>query len=109
MYREINKRIWDLTQYDTTVLQSYGLNKALYTYIGSSNKYNLNTRSSKWKYEILNNTKNVSKYIREFIFKLKVFYELETSYTADEIDYLYITIVNLIILYLIFNYSSIKK
>lgn len=88
LYPFVYKRIWDLTQYDTTVLQSYGLNKALYTYIGSSNKYNLNTRSSKWKYEILNNTKSVAKHIREFIFKLKVFYELETSYTADEIDYL---------------------
>lgn len=88
LYPFVYKRIWDLTQYDRDVLESYGLNKAIYVYIGSSNKYNLNTRSSKWKYEILNNTKSVSKDIKAFIGKLKVFYELETSYTADEIDYL---------------------
>lgn len=88
LYPFVYKRIWDLTQYDTTVLESYGLTKAIYTYIGSSNKYNLNTRSGKWKYEILNNTSSVAKHIRAFINKLKVFYELETSYTAKEIDYL---------------------
>lgn len=88
LYPFVYKRIWDLTQYDTNVLQSYGLTKAMYIYIGSSNKYNLNTRSSKWKYEILNNTSSVAKHIREFINKLKVFYELETSYTSKEIDYL---------------------
>lgn len=88
LYPFVYKRIWDLTQYNTKVLESYGLNKALYIYIGSSNKYNLNTRSSNWRNEILNNTKSVSKEIRTFIFKLKEFYELETSYTADEIDYI---------------------
>jgi hypothetical protein len=88
LYPFVYKRIWDLTQYDRDVLESYGLNKAIYVYIGSSNKYNLNTRSSKWKYEILNNTKSVSKDIKAFIGKLKVFYELETSYTAKQIDYL---------------------
>lgn len=88
LYPFVYKRIWDLTQFDTNVLESYGLNKALYVYIGSSNKYNLNTRCSNWRTEILNNTKSVSKDIRAFIGKLKVFYELETSYTAEEIDYL---------------------
>ncbi len=88
LYPFVYKRIWDLTQYDTNVLQSYGLNKALYIYIGSSNKYNLIDRCSRFRNSILNNRNNVSKDIRAFVGKLKVFYELETSYTAKEIDYL---------------------
>lgn len=88
LYSFVYKRIWDLTQYDIKALEKYALKKAMYIYIGSSNKYNLNTRCSDWKYEIENNRKNASKEIRAFIGKLKLFYELETSYTAKEIDYL---------------------
>lgn len=88
LYPFVYKRIWDLTQYDMNVLQSYGLSKAIYIYIGSSNKYNVIDRCSRFRNSILNNRNNVAKDIRAFIGKLKVFYELETSYTAKEIDYL---------------------
>ena len=87
LYPFVYKRIWDLTKYDKDILQSYGLNQALYIYIGSSNKYNLISRCSDWKYEIVND-KTVSKDIKSFIGKLKVFYQLETSYTPKQIDYL---------------------
>ena len=86
MYKR--QRIWDLTQYDTKLLKQYGLEKSIYVYIGSSNKYNLNARSSTWKNAIENNRMNVSKEIKAFINKLKLFYQFETSYTAKEIDYL---------------------
>lgn len=88
LYPFVYKRIWDLTPYDKDILQSYGLNKAMYIYIGSSNKYNLIDRCSAWKYEIVNNIKNISKDIRAFISKLKLFYELEMNYTPKRIDYL---------------------
>ena len=87
LYSFVYKRIWDLTQYDTTVLKRYGLHRAMYIYIGSSNKYNLRKRNTDWKIDILNN-RNVAKSTREFIFNLKNFYEQETNYTDKEIDYL---------------------
>lgn len=90
LYAFVYKRTWDLTQYDANTLHSYGLYKAIYVYIGSSNRYNLNIRCNDWKYEIVNNRGNVSKEIREFIKKLNKFLELETDLTTKEIDnYLY--------------------
>ncbi|MDY5213262.1 hypothetical protein [Intestinibacter sp.] len=88
LYPFVYKRIWDLTEYDKELLISYGLKKAKYIYVGSSNKYNLKVRCSNWKYEIENKRKNASKEIRAFIGKIKLFYELETSYTDEEVDYL---------------------
>lgn len=90
LYAFVYKRTWDLTQYDANTLHSYGLCKAIYLYIGSSNKYNLKSRCNDWKYEIEHNRSNASKEIREFISKLKKFLELETDLTLKEIDnYLY--------------------
>jgi len=88
LYPFVYKRIWDLTQYDTKLLKQYGLEKSIYVYIGSSDKYNLTSRCSDWKYKISTNRKNVSKEIRVFVSNLKLFYELETNYTAKEIEYL---------------------
>ena len=86
LYPFVYKRLWDLTQYDTKVLESYGLSKALYVYIGSSSKTNLRKRNRDWKYEIVNDGKSVSKRIKDFIRKLKKFYEEETDYTRQEIN-----------------------
>lgn len=88
LYPFVYKRIWDLTEYDQELLISYGLEKVKYIYIGSSNKYNLKARCTNWKYEIENKRKNVSKEIRDFIKKLKTFYEIETNYTDEEVDYM---------------------
>ena len=86
LYSFVYKRVWDLTQYDKKLLQNYGLEPCQYVYIGSSNKYNLNDRNSHWRYEILKNSKNVSKEIKLFLSKLKILYRLETRYTDDEIN-----------------------
>lgn len=87
-YPFVYKRTWDLTKYNVVILEKYGLKKAMYIYIGSSNKYNLIDRCSQWKNQILSNRKSVSKDIRYFIENLKNFYKIETDYTAKEIDYL---------------------
>ena len=44
LYPFVYKRIWDLTQYDTKLLKQYGLEKSIYVYIGSSDKYNLTSK-----------------------------------------------------------------
>ena len=46
----------------------------------------MNDRNSHWRYEILKNSKNVSKEIKLFLSKLKILYRLETRYTDDEIN-----------------------
>ena len=88
LYSFVYKRVWDLTQYDRATLRKYGLSKAIYVYVGSSNKYNVNHRSSAWKHDITRDVKLVAKHIREFIQNLKTFYILETTLTATEIDQL---------------------
>ena len=86
LYSFVYKRKWDLTQYDMDQLKIYGLKKAVYVYIGSSSKLNLRKRNRDWKYEIVNDGKSVSKRIKDFIRKLKAFYEEETDYTTNEIN-----------------------
>ncbi|CEN23726.1 Uncharacterised protein [[Clostridium] sordellii] len=88
LYPFVYKRIWDLTQFDSIILKKYDLEKAIYVYIGSCSKYNLKHRCSQFRNDITNNKSNVAKPIREFIEKIKVFYNQETNYTVNEIDYL---------------------
>lgn len=87
LYAFVYKRLYDLTKYDSEVLEKYELKRAKYVYLGSSNEINLRRRCSVWKADIKRN-KNVSKDIIKFIKNLKRFYELETDYTVEEIDYL---------------------
>lgn len=88
LYPFVYKRVWDLMQFDSIILKQYDLKKALYIYIGSSDKYNVVDRCSRFRNSVLNNRSNVAKNIREFISNLKNFYEQETNYTDKEIDYL---------------------
>lgn len=88
LYPFVYKRIWDLTKFDTKVLEKYGLKKAIYIYVGSSDKYNLRKRNTDWKIDIIQDRKNVAKHIRVFISNLRRLYDVETSYTSEEIDYL---------------------
>lgn len=85
-YPFVYERDWDLTNYDQKLLGSYGLQKAIYIYIGSSGLYNLKARCSHWRYEIKRNNKCISKDIRNFIYNLERFYRLETRYTIKDID-----------------------
>lgn len=87
LYHFIYERIWDLTIYDQKLLESYGLKKAKYVYVGQSNEKNVNIRNSKWKYEVENNRK-VAKEIPIFIGNLKRFYAKETKYNNRQIDWL---------------------
>ena len=69
------------------MLESYGLKKAKYVYIGQSNEENVAVRNSKWKYEVKNN-RSISKEIPIFIKKLERFYAKETKYNNRQIDWL---------------------
>ena len=73
LYHFVYERIWDLTIYDQKLLESYGLKKAKYVYIGQSNEENVAVRNSKWKYEVKNN-RSISKEIPIFIKKLERLY-----------------------------------
>lgn len=86
LYSFVYKRKWDLTQYDMDQLKRYGLEKAIYIYIGSSEKLNLRKRNRDWKYDIVRDTTHVAKVTKEFINKLKKFYEEETDFTTKEIN-----------------------
>ena len=85
LYHFVYRRTWDLTIYDQKVLESYGLKKAKYVYVGQSNEKNVNIRNSKWKYEVKND-RNIVKEIPIFIKKLERFYESETKYNNRQID-----------------------
>jgi hypothetical protein len=87
LYHFVYERIWDLTIYDQKLLESYGLKKAKYVYVGQSNEKNVNIRNSKWKYEVKNN-RNIVKEIPIFIKKLERFYATETKYNNRQIDWL---------------------
>lgn len=90
IYPFVYKRSWDLTQYNSELLEEYNLTRSLYVYIGSSDKYNVKDRCANWRNSIINNRANVSKDIKIFINNLKLFLELETNLDAKEIDnYLY--------------------
>lgn len=75
-------RKWDLRIFDEIILKKYNLEKQLYVYVGSSNAYNMNARSSKWKNAIKKNRKSVNKDIKKFVHNLERFYlnELKLSY-----------------------------
>ena len=85
LYHFVYRRTWDLTIYDQKVLESYGLKKAKYVYVGQSGRYNLIDRCSDWRNKIKKDL-NVSKEIKQFIYNLKRFYESETKYNNRQID-----------------------
>ena len=74
LYHFVYERIWDLTIYDHKLLESYGLKKAKYIYVGQSGEKDVNARNSKWKYEAKNN-RSIAKEIPPFIKKLDSIFE----------------------------------
>jgi len=87
LYHFVYERIWDLTIYDHKLLESYGLKKAKYIYVGQSGRHNLVDRCSDWRNKIKKDL-NVSKEIKQFIYNLEHFYTKETSYNNRQIDWL---------------------
>ncbi|VIG13018.1 Uncharacterised protein [Clostridioides difficile] len=82
----VYKREYDLTKYDTKVLQKYELEQAIYVYVGSSCAYNMRARSSKWRYHIRTNNKSICHTIRNFIHNLELFYKRELELSNNIID-----------------------
>ena len=83
---KLYQREYNLTIYDEKKLAKYGLEKAIYCYIGYT-KQSLMERSYQWKWEIKHN-RSIDPRIVDFIKKLKMFYINETDYKANVIDYL---------------------
>ncbi|MCR1638433.1 hypothetical protein, partial [Clostridioides difficile] len=82
----VYKREYDLTKYDTKVLQKYNLEQAIYIYVGSSCAYNMRARSSKWRYHIRKNNGSICYTIRNFIHNLELFYKRELELPDNIID-----------------------
>ncbi|HBF8836514.1 TPA: hypothetical protein KO142_003958 [Clostridioides difficile] len=82
----VYKREYDLTKYDTKVLQKYNLEQAIYIYVGSSCAYNMRARSSKWRYHIRKNNGSICHTIRNFIHNLELFYKRELELSNNIID-----------------------
>lgn len=85
LYSIVYKRTYDLTSYSATTLEKYGLERAIYFYVGSTNAYNLKARCSKWRYVIINKKTGICKDIKIFLNKLKIFYSLETNLNKNDI------------------------
>lgn len=82
----VYKREYDLTKYDTKVLQKYNLEQAIYIYVGSSCAYNMRARSSKWRYHIRKNNGSICYTIINFIHNLELFYKRELELPDNIID-----------------------
>lgn len=85
LYFFVYKRIWDLTKYNSELLEKYDLLKATYIYIGQSNKYNLKARCSDWRYELEKCRDNVAINTLVFIKNLSRFLKKETNLKESEI------------------------
>ena len=81
----VYERTYDLTNYDESILKKYTLERAIYKYVGSSNKYNLTARNSSLKYDVLNDTKFVNKKLKEFLNNLISFYKEELKIELEKI------------------------
>lgn len=83
---KLYQREYNLTIYDEKKLAKYGLEKAIFCYVGYT-KQSLMERSYQWKWDVIHN-RNIDKRIVEFIKKLKMFYMNETDYKANVIEHL---------------------
>lgn len=84
LYHFVYEHIWDLTMYDSEVLNKYELEKSKYVYCGQSKSYNLRARSSKRRYDVEKN-KNQNKDVTIFLRKYERFLSIETRLIYKEI------------------------
>ena len=84
LYPRVYRKIWDLSQYDTNILEKYNLKKAIYNYIGYSNEILQSKRHAKW-FSNIRNKHHVNQDIPTFINNLERFYREELKYSETEI------------------------
>ena len=84
LYSRVYRKIWDLSQYDSSILEKYNLKKAIYSYVGYSNEKYQSERSSKW-FSNIRNKHHVNQDIMTFLANLERFYREELNYFEIEI------------------------
>lgn len=84
LYPRVYRKFWDLSQYDTNILQKYNLSPSIYNYIGYSNEIYQSERHSKW-FSNIRNKHHVNQDIMTFLFNLERFYREELKYSEIEI------------------------
>lgn len=84
LYPRVYRKIWDLSQYDTNILEKYNLSTSIYNYIGYSNEKYQSERHSKW-FRNIRNKHHVNQDIITFLANLERFYREELNYSEIEI------------------------
>ena len=84
LYPRVYRKFWNLSQYDTNILEKYNLKKAIYNYIGYSNEIYQSERHSKW-FRNIRSKHHVKQDIITFLDNLERFYREELKYSEIEI------------------------
>ena len=84
LYSRVYRKIWDLSQYDSSILEKYNLKKAIYSYVGYSNEKYQSERHAKW-FRNIRNKHHVKQDIITFLDNLERFYREELNYSETEI------------------------
>ena len=84
LYPRVYRKFWNLSQYDSSILEKYNLSPSIYNYIGYSNEIYQSERHSKW-FRNIRNKHHVNKDIPTFINNLERFYREELKYSETEI------------------------
>ena len=84
LYPRVYHKFWDLSQYDTNILEKYNLSTSIYNYVGYSNEIYQSERHSKW-FRNIRNKHHVNQDIITFLFNLERFYREELKYSETEI------------------------
>ena len=85
LYPRVYRKFWNLSQYDTNILEKYNLKKAIYNYVGYSNEIYQSERHSKW-FGNIRSKHHVNQDIITFLFNLERFYREELKYSDTEIN-----------------------
>lgn len=84
LYPRVYRKFWNLSQYDTNILQKYNLSPSIYNYVGYSNEIYQSERHAKW-FRNIRNKHHVNQDIMTFLFNLERFYREELKYSETEI------------------------
>ena len=84
LYPRVYRKFWNLSQYDTNILEKKKKKKAIYNYIGYSNEIYQSERHSKW-FRNIRSKHHVKQDIITFLDNLERFYREELKYSEIEI------------------------